>query len=120
MLFSLLADMVLVVHLAFVGFVVLGGPLVLRCPRVAWVHVRMVIWAVAVEWTGWVCPLTPLENWLRSMGGSQGYRGGFLDRYLLPILYPEELTRSLQMVLGAVVMLLNMVIYGVILWRKRH
>jgi hypothetical protein len=109
-----LADLVVVVHAGFVVFVVLGGLLVLRWPTLVWLHVPAVLWGALVELAGWTCPLTPLEQRLRG----QGYRGGFVDRYCLPILYPDELTRSVQVVLGAAVILVNLLVYGLVLRRR--
>lgn len=115
-----LADLVVVVHFGFVLFAVLGALLVLRWRWVAWVHVPAAAWAALIEFAGWVCPLTPLENWLRVRGGGAGYRGGFVDHYILPILYPEGLTRGTQVTLGVLVLLLNLAIYGWLLYRRRE
>lgn len=119
MLYSLLADLVVVVHLAFVVFVVLGGLLVLRRGWVAWLHVPAAVWGALIELFGWVCPLTPLEQWLRRRAGEAGYQGGFVEHYLLPILYPGELTREIQVMLGVAVLVLNLAVYGRVLWRRR-
>lgn len=113
------ADLVLLVHLAFVLFVVLGGLLVLRRPRLAWVHVPVAVWGALIEFAGWVCPLTPLENWLRHRGGEAGYAGGFVDHYVVATLYPAGLTRGFQYVLGAFVLALNAAVYGILLHRRR-
>jgi len=113
-----LADLVLVVHLAFVLFVVLGGLLVLRWPRLAWLHVPAAVWGVLIEYTGWICPLTPLENSLRTHGGEAGYAGGFIQHYLQPALYPPGLTRSQQLVLGSIALILNLAAYGIALSRS--
>ncbi|UCC72834.1 MAG: DUF2784 domain-containing protein [Gemmatimonadota bacterium] len=112
MLLRALADLVVIAHLAFVVFAVGGALLVLRWRRVMWVHVPAVIWAALIEYAGWVCPLTPLEKWLRVQGGGSGYYGGFVGHYILPILYPRGLTREVQIVLGTVVVLINVGIYG--------
>ena len=113
MMYPLLADLVLIVHLAFVIFVLWGGLLVLRWRWIAWLHLPAAVWGAVVEFTGWICPLTPLENWLRTQGGEATYAGDFIGRYLLPILYPEALTPNVQLVLGAlVVVVVNLVIYG--------
>lgn len=117
--YRLLADLVVVAHLLFVLFVVAGGLLVLRWPRLAWLHVPAAIWGALIEFAGWICPLTPLENRLRRLGGEVGYEGGFVEEYLLAILYPSGLTRTHQLVLGALVLVLNLVIYGYVLWRRR-
>ena len=119
-LFSLLADLVVVVHLAFVLLVVFGGLLVLRWPRLALIQLPAAVWGVVIEWAGWICPLTPLENSLRARGGATGYRGGFVDHYLLGVLYPAGLTRNVQMVLGLTVLLVNAIAYGLLLARWRR
>ncbi len=115
--YQALSDLVVAVHLAFVGFAVLGGLLVWRWRRLAWVHVPAFLWAALIEFAGWVCPLTPLENWLRWRGGVPPYRTGFIEHYILPVLYPAVLTRNLQIFLGAVVLGLNLAIYGRLLWQ---
>jgi uncharacterized protein DUF2784 len=111
------ADLVLVVHLAFVLFVVLGGLLVLRWQRVAWLHVPAAIWGVLIEYTGWICPLTPLENSFRMQGGEAGYSGGFIEHYVQQLLYPAGLTRSGQVVLGSIALILNLAAYGILISR---
>ena len=118
-LWSVLADAVLVLHLAFVVFVVLGGLLVLRWPRVAWLHLPCAAWGAMVELTGWICPLTPLETSLRDLAGQGGYEGSFLERYVVPLLYPGTLTREIQVGLGIAVLALNAGIYAWVLWRRR-
>jgi hypothetical protein len=113
MLFRLLADAVLVIHLAFIVFVVLGGMAVLRWPRLAWLHLPMVLWAAWVEFADWECPLTPLESQLRRLGGEEGYGGDFIDHYLSAAIYPDGLTREAQFVLGTFVLVVNAAVY----WR---
>jgi hypothetical protein len=115
-----LADGVALLHLAFVLFVVLGGFLVLRWPRLAWLHLPAAAWGALIEFGGWICPLTPLENRLRRAAGGSGYEGGFLERYVFGLLYPEGLTRRHQLVLGVLVLLLNTAIYGCLTWRRRR
>lgn len=110
---SWLADVVLLLHFAFVLFVVLGGLLVLKYPRLAWVHLPVALWGIIIEWIGFVCPLTPLENALRRQAGSGGYRGGFIEHYITAVLYPGGLTRPVQIALGAIVFAINALIY----WR---
>lgn len=110
--YPLLADLVVLVHAAFVLFVVLGGFLAVRWHRLAWIHLPAAIWAAIVEFFGWVCPLTPLENWLRQKGGESRYASDFVARYILPTLYPEELTREVQVALGVFVILINLAIYS--------
>lgn len=119
MLYALLADLVLIFHLAFVLFVVAGALLVWRFPRVAWLHVPAVLWAGFVELSGRICPLTPLENHLRRLGGESGYAGDFVEHYLLPLLYPHELTREFQIGLGIAVVAINVLAYGFLRFRAR-
>ena len=117
MIASLAADLVLIAHLAFVVFVAGGGLLVLRWLRLAWLHVPVAMWGAAVELGGWICPLTPLENRLRAAGGEAGYAGGFIEHYLVPIVYPSGLTRGHQIALGVAVLVVNLAVYGVVLRR---
>ncbi len=117
MFYPLLADAVLLFHLAFVLFVVFGAVLLWRFPRLAWLHLPAVTWAGLIEITGQVCPLTPLENHLRRLSGEAGYRGGFVEHYLLPVIYPQGLTREMQIGLGVAVFIINVVAYA--LWHRR-
>lgn len=119
MILPLLADALVVVHLAFVLFVLFGGLLVLRSRRLAWLHLPAVAWGVWIEWAGWICPLTPLENWLRRLAGAEVYASSFVERYLLPLLYPAALTREVQLLLGGVVVVVNAAIYALVLGRRR-
>lgn len=120
MLYPLLADVVVLIHLAFILFVVLGAFLVWRFPRLIWLHLPAVIWAVLIELIGFVCPLTPLENHLRRLSGETGYQGGFIEHYLLPIIYPDELSRGLQIWLAVVVVAINVFAYTVLRRRRRR
>jgi len=120
MLYHRLADLVVAIHLAFVIFVVAGALLVLRWPRLAWVHVPAAIWGVLIEYAGWICPLTPLENWLRRAGGQASYPGGFVEHYVIPVLYPLGLTRATQGVLGTIVLVVNVGVYGALVIRRRR
>jgi len=119
MLYTVLADLVVLVHLAFVLFVIGGGLLVLRWPRAAWFHLPAAAWGAIVEFTGWICPLTPVENWLRVRGGETGYDQDFLSHYLLPLLYPAGLTSEIQYTLGLVVLVVNAAMYGWLGFRTR-
>lgn len=119
MLDQIAADAVLIVHFAFVAFVIAGGALVLRWPRLAWLHMPAVFWGAVVEFAGWICPLTPLENVLRSAAGEAAYRGDFVQHYLLALLYPEGLTRSTQLLLGLAVIAVNALFYALLLFRMR-
>ncbi|HSQ70226.1 MAG TPA: DUF2784 domain-containing protein [Steroidobacteraceae bacterium] len=107
-----LADLVLLLHAAFVLFAVLGGFAVLRWPRLAWLHLPAAAWGAVIELAGWICPLTPLENRLRRLAGDAGYQDGFIEHYLLGWLYPEALDRSVQVLLGLAVLAINLVAYG--------
>ncbi len=118
MLYRLLADFVLLLHLAFIAFVVVGGLFIVRWPRLPWLHLPAVTWGVAIELCGCVCPLTPLENRLRQLGGEAGYPGGFIEHYLWPIIYPAGLTREWQIALGLGVAALNLFAYAR-WWRRR-
>ena len=119
MAYRILADFVVVVHSGFVLFVVLGGILALRWRSAMWIHLPSAFWGVLVEVAGWTCPLTPLENWLRDAGEEAGYTGGFVEHYLLSILYPARLTRNLQMALGLVVLAVNVPVYWRVFSRAR-
>ena len=114
------ADALVVLHLAFVLFVVFGGLLVWRWPRWAWVHVPAFAWGAVIEFNNWVCPLTPLEQRFRVAAGEAGYSGGFVEHYLLPLLYPEGLTREIQLGLGLFVLAVNALVYGMWLWRSKQ
>ena len=116
----LAADLVLVFHLAFVVFVLFGGSLVLIRPWLALVHLPAVTWAVLLEFLGWICPLTPLEQDLRRAAGQAGYEGSFVEHYLVPILYPPGLTPSIQWVLGGIVLVVNLAFYSVLIRRLRQ
>jgi hypothetical protein len=117
----LLADLLVLAHLLFVAFVIAGGFLLQRWPRLAWLHLPAAAWGAAIEFTGGICPLTPLENRLRGLGGEGVYSGGFVEHYLLPILYPEHLTQLVQQGLGAVVIAVNLVAYALAYraWRRK-
>ncbi len=117
MLYPLLADLILIVHLGFVIFVLCGGLLVLRWRWIAWLHLPAAVWGAVVEFSGWVCPLTPLENYFQEQAGQAGYRSDFVTHYLLPILYPDHLTRDVQLLFGTVVLVINILVYGW-LWRR--
>ncbi|PIS37063.1 MAG: DUF2784 domain-containing protein [Nitrospirae bacterium CG08_land_8_20_14_0_20_52_24] len=109
--YRLLADLLVIGHVAFILFAVFGAALAFSRPKIIWLHVPAVIWAALIEFAGWVCPLTPLENRLRMMGGEAGYSGGFVEHYILPVLYPGMLTRKIQVLLGILVLAFNLFIY---------
>ncbi len=110
-MYQVLADAAVLAHLLFITFVVGGGLLVLRWPRLAWFHLPAALWGAVIEFMGWVCPLTPLENHLRQLAGDTPYGGDFVERYLLPIIYPENLTLATQQVLGGLVIGVNLLVY---------
>ncbi len=110
-LFRVAADCVVLLHLAFVVFVVLGGVLVARWSRLAWVHLPAAAWGVFVEFRGWICPLTPLENYLRERGGASAYDGAFVEHYMLALLYPAHLTPRVQIWLGTLALAVNVALY---------
>jgi len=113
-----MADLVVVLHFAFVLFVVLGGLLVLRWPRLAYLHVPAAVWGVLIEFAGWICPLTPVEKTLREGAGGAGYEGGFIEHYILPVLYPSALTRNIQLLLGTIVLVVNLSVYAYLIRGK--
>lgn len=119
MSYRLLADLILVLHFAFVAFALFGGVLVARRPRLAWLHLPALTWGVAVQWANWICPLTPLENHFRMLGGQAGYEGGFIEHYVMALLYPDALTLELRYLLGAVLLVVNVAVYVRLIWRRR-
>ncbi len=117
--YGALADLVVLAHFGFVLFVALGALLVLLRPAVAWVHLPAALWGAWIELTGRICPLTPLEKSLRVRAGEPAYEGDFIARYILPVLYPSGLTRGVQVTLGILVVVANLVIYG-LAWRRHR
>lgn len=111
MLYKLLADLTVLMHLAFILFVVLGGLFVLRWKKVMWVHIPIAIWGVVVEYFDILCPLTPLENHFRELSGNVTYETGFIEQYIIPVMYPAGLNRNLQFILGSLVIVFNICIY---------
>ncbi|NOQ66113.1 MAG: DUF2784 family protein [Desulfobacterales bacterium] len=119
MLYNSFADLIVVLHSLFVLFVMLGGFLVLWKSSVAWCHIPAVFWAASIEFFGWICPLTPLENMLREKGGAAGYDTGFVEHYIVPILYPASLTRQVQINFGIIVLSINIGLYFFVLHSLR-
>nr|WP_288256160.1 DUF2784 domain-containing protein [uncultured Pseudomonas sp.] len=119
MLWRMAADALVLVHLSFILFVLLGGLLLLRWPRLIWLHLPAVAWGIVVECLHLGCPLTPWENQLRRMAGQAGYDGGFIEHYLIPLIYPAGLTPQIQIGLGAIVVLVNLAVYTWLIWRWR-
>lgn len=116
--YAALADTVVLLHLAFIAFAVLGGLLVLRWVWAAWLHLPALAWGTWIEFSGGICPLTPLENSLRAAAGRAVYSQGFIERYIVPLIYPGELTRELQFVLGGVLVGINLAVYALVLYRR--
>jgi hypothetical protein len=114
-----LADLVLILHFTFILFVTLGGLLLFRWPRVAYLHLPAALWGMLIEFASGICPLTPLEQRLRRLGGEPGYHGDFIDHYLTATIYPSGLTRGIQIALGAIVLIVNGTVYW-LWWRKRR
>ncbi len=114
-----LADIVVLVHFLFIVFVLAGGILLLRWPSLVWLHLPAIIWGVLISVSGWVCPLTPLENYLRAIDGNGEYQGGFIAHYLLPLIYPAGLTTAIQLLLAGVVIIFNLVIYTLVIRMRR-
>ena len=117
--FDLLSDLLLLLHGAFVLFVVAGGLLVLKWPAVAWVHLPAAVWGAVIEFIGFTCPLTPLEQTWRRAAGGEAYEGGFIEHYVTAALYPTGLTRAIQVALGLLVLGLNAWVYWRV-WRRRQ
>ena len=120
MLWRMAADALVVIHLGFILFVLLGGLLLLRWPRLIWLHIPAVAWGIVVECLHLGCPLTPWENQLRRAAGQAGYDGGFIEHYLIPLIYPAGLTPQIQLWLGAIVVLVNLSVYAWLIWRWRN
>ncbi len=118
--YRIAADLLVVLHLAFIAFVVLGGLLAWWRRQIAWLHLPAVLWGVLLEFNGWLCPLTPWEQRLRMLAGDAGYRDGFIAHYLLPVIYPAGLERDMQTLLAGIVIGVNVLIYGALLVCKRR
>ena len=118
MLYRVVADLLVLLHLAFIMFVVAGGFAVLKWPWMAWLHIPAAGWGALIEFRGWMCPLTPWENGLRRLAGEEGYSEGFIERYILQIVYPPGMTRDIQVGLGIAVICINALVYGVLMYRS--
>ena len=119
MFYRLAADAVVLLHLGYVIFIVAGGLLVFRWRWIALLHLPAVAWGVLLEFFGWMCPLTPLELGLRAAGGQTGYSGGFVEHYIEPVLYSVEPDMTVQVSIGSFVILINLALYGLLLWRLK-
>jgi len=118
MVYRIAADSVAVLHFMFILFVVFGGFLAIRWHKVSWFHIPMAVWGALIEFAGWICPLTPLENKLRRASGDSGFAAGFIEEYILPVIYPAGMTRGVQIALGSAVIIINIFIYGYLLSRR--
>jgi hypothetical protein len=116
--YNILANVIVAVHFLFIAFVVFGGLLVIRWPRIAFVHIPAIIWGAAVELFSWFCPLTPLENYFRNLAGDASYSGDFIVRYLISVIYPENLTVNIQYILGAMVIIINIIFYTIAICKQ--
>ena len=119
-MYNVLANAIVLAHFLFIAFVICGGLLVIRWPRLAFVHLPAAVWGAVVEIFGWVCPLTPLENHFRLLEGDSSYRGDFIARYLLPVIYPENLTTEIQQLLGGIVIVVNVIFYTIAIRKHKN
>ena len=119
MIYSFLADLVMFFHLVFILYVIAGALLIIKWAKTLWLHLPSCFWGMTVEFTGWICPLTPWEIQLRRLAGEEGYTGSFIEQYLIPIIYPSGLTREIQMLLGSIVLIVNLSLYILILIKRR-
>jgi hypothetical protein len=111
MIAEIAADLILIIHLAFIAFVIAGGILALKWKRIVFIHIPCVLWGALIEFKGWICPLTPIENQLRKVAGDNGYSGGFIEHYIMPLVYPQSLTQKIQILLGIGVLVANFCVY---------
>ena len=118
MLYSLAADTLLIVHFLFIGFVVLGGWLVFKWRWLVFLHLPAAAWGALIEFQGWLCPLTPWEQQFRQAAGEASYKTGFIEHYLMPLIYPANLDYDMQLVLGSFVIIINLIIYGLLILKN--
>ena len=118
MIYRFLADLVVLAHFGFILFVLLGGLLAFRWRQLPWLHIPAMAWGGFIEFSGGICPLTPLENALRRAGGLREYSQSFIEQYVVPLIYPVGLTREMQVVMGLLLIGLNIAIYGYLAWRR--
>ncbi|MCW8814617.1 MAG: DUF2784 domain-containing protein [Chlorobium sp.] len=119
MLYKFAADVVVIIHLLFIIFALVGGLLLFLKRWIVWIHLPAVVWAALIEWKGWICPLTPLENYLRHKARLASYEEGFIEHYLFPVIYPAGLTPQIQYFLGVLVIAANFLVYGFYLYALR-
>ena len=118
--YRLAADSMMIAHLLYIVFVVVGGLFAFRARWILWLHVPAVAWAIYVQYIGRLCPLTTWENQLRGLAGGAGYEGGFVDHYLFPVIYPPDMPAGLNLVLGTAVILINGVVYAKLIAHMRR
>ena len=119
MIYSFLADLLVLFHLVFILYVIAGALLITKWVKTLWLHLPSCFWGMTVEFTGWICLLTPWEIQLRRLASEEGYTGSFIEQYLIPIIYPSGLNREIQMVLGGTVLIVNLSLYTLILIKRR-
>ncbi len=119
-LMILISDFIVLIHFGFILFVILGGLLVIKWKKFIWLHLPAASWGALIEFFGWLCPLTTLENQLRRNNDSEVYLNGFVEQYIIPLIYPEELTRDIQTILGVAVIVINLLIYYVVLKKWKY
>ncbi|MDX1651363.1 MAG: DUF2784 domain-containing protein [Brumimicrobium sp.] len=117
MFFKILADLVVIIHFVFILYVIFGGLIVLKYRKTVFLHIPCAIWGCLIMFAGWICPLTYIENDLREAAGTETYSDGFIQHYIIPIIYPENLTRELQAILGFSVLVLNIIVYSILIKR---
>ena len=120
MIYRLLADTLVLLHFGFIVFVLAGGLLLVWKRWLIWLHLPSVLWAILLEFNSWICPLTPLENHFRVLAGEGGYAGGFVEHYLIPLIYPQSLTQVTQIILGMIVLLVNVAVYVYLIMRASN
>ena len=118
MLYQIIADILVIVHFLFILFVIFGGFLVLRWRFVFWIHIPCAMWGMLIEFAGWLCPITPLENHFRHLAGQAGYHGGFINHYIMPVIYPAGLTRDIQYLLGTGVLIITIIAYSLVIYQR--
>lgn len=118
MFYSVLADVVVLLHFGFILFATFGALLIVRWPRLIWLHLPAVVWALTIEVYGGVCPLTPLENWLNQIGGDDGYNESFIQHYLVAVIYPDHMTKTTAYLLATVLVFINIAIYSWLIKRR--
>ena len=119
MIYSFLADLLVVFHLVFILYVIAGALLIFTWPKTLWIHLPSCFWGMTVEFTGWICPLTPWEIQLRRLAGEEGFSRSFIEQYLIPMIYPSGLNREIQMLMGSIVLIVNLSLYTLILIKRR-